>query len=320
MSMTVVTLTPNPSLDLTYRVEDLAIGTVQRAENVTVEAGGKGVNVTRNLTRNGVSSKAVFPVGMADGERFTSLLSEYEIVRVPIRESVRMNLSIVEPGGVVTKINAPGPVLSPVEVELLVEETALAVRGARWLALCGSIPPGFDPEVYPRLVALAKEAGCRVAVDTSGDPFAEALKAGPDLVKPNHEELAELVGRTLTTFGDVLEAAGEVREMGVAKVLVSLGPDGAILSEEGGTYHAETPPLTPRSTVGAGDSLLSGFLAGGGSGEKGVAWGVAWGAAAAGIPGTGGPEPGDLRLDEVIVSESVDAKRTLKDVAVVAKT
>ncbi|MGI8649472.1 MAG: 1-phosphofructokinase [Rubrobacter sp.] len=318
--MTIVTLTPNPSLDLTYRVDDLAVGAVQRAENVTVEAGGKGVNVTRNLTRNGVASRAVFPVGMTDGERFTSLLSDYEVVRVPIRESVRMNLSIVEPGGVVTKVNAPGPALSPAEVELLVEETVRSAEGARWLALCGSIPPGFDPGVYPRLIALAKQAGCCVAVDTSGEPFAEALKAGPDVVKPNHEELAELVGRTLTTFGDVVEAADEVREMGVARVLVSLGPDGAILSEASGVYHAETPSFTPRSTVGAGDSLLSGFLAGGGAGLEALVWGVAWGAAAAKIPGTGGPTPEDLRTGEVIVSESVDPERILKDEAVVLKT
>lgn len=318
--MTIVTLTPNPSLDLTYRVGDLTVGAVQRAENVTVEAGGKGVNVTRNLARNGVGSRAVLPVGMADGERFTALLSDYEIVRVPIRESVRMNLSVVEPGGVVTKINAPGPSLSPAEVELLVEETARAVEGARWLALCGSLPPGFEPSVYPRLIALAKRAGCRVAVDTSGEPFVEALKAAPDVVKPNHEELAELVGRTLTTFGDVLEAAGEVRELGVAKVLVSLGPDGAILAEESGTYHAETPPFTPRSAVGAGDSMLSGFLAGGGAGAKALAWGVAWGAAAAKIPGTGGPTPDDLRLDEVMVSESVDSERPLKEEAGALKT
>ncbi|WP_119068433.1 1-phosphofructokinase family hexose kinase [Rubrobacter indicoceani] len=318
--MTIVTLTPNPSLDLTYRVEDLAVGAVQRAENVTVEAGGKGVNVTRNLMRNGVSSRAVFPVGLADGERFTALLSEYDIVRVPIREGVRMNLSIVEPGGVVTKINAPGPHLSRAEVELLIEETERVVQKTGWLALCGSVPPGFAPGTYARIVRLAKRAGCLVAVDTSGAPFAEALKAGPDVVKPNHEELAELVGRTLTTFGDVLEAAEEVRELGAAKVLVSLGPDGAILAEKSGAYHAETPPFTPRSTVGAGDSLLSGFLAGGGAGEKGVAWGVAWGAAAAKIPGTGGPTPEDLRLDEVTVSESVDAGRVLRDEAVVMKT
>lgn len=320
--MSIVTLTPNPSLDLTYRVEDLTIGAVQRAENVTVEAGGKGVNVTRNLTRNGVESRAVFPVGMSDGERFTSLLSGYEIVRVPVRQSVRMNLSLVEPGGVVTKINAPGPELSPAESELLIEETLRAAEetGAAWVALCGSLPPGLEAEFYSRVVKLARDAGCRVAVDTSGEPFAEALKAGPDVVKPNHEELAELVGRTLTTFRDVVEAAGEVREMGVAKVLVSLGPDGAILCEEAGTYHAETPPFTPRSTVGAGDSMLSGFLAGGGEGVKGLSWGVAWGAAAAKIPGTGGPTPKDLRLDEVISSESVEAGRVLKDEAVVMKT
>lgn len=307
------TVTPNPSLDLTYRVGKLVHGAVQRAGEVSVEAGGKGVNVSRNLVRNGVSSRAVVPIGRAEGEKFLSLLEGVEVVRVPISEDVRMNLSLVEDGGVVTKINAPGPTLSEAEIEALVAETADAAKDAEWLAVCGSLPTGTDPELYARLVGVAREAGSRVAADTSGEPLRAAIAAGPDLVKPNHEELAELVGRKLENFGDVLEAAKEVRAAGVANVLVSLGPDGAMLVGEEGAFHAETPPFVVKSTVGAGDSLLSGYLAAGGSGEKSLIAAVAWGAAAAKLPGTAGPGPEDLDIESVIFNENMDLRRPLED-------
>ncbi|MGH3087527.1 MAG: 1-phosphofructokinase family hexose kinase, partial [Rubrobacteraceae bacterium] len=239
--------------------------------------------------------------------------SGFEVVRVPISEDVRMNLSLVEPGGVGTKINAPGPTLSKEEMELLTKETANTAKGSEWLAVCGSLPTGTDPSLYAALVGVAREAGCRVAADTSGEPLRAAIEAGPDLVKPNHEELAELVGRKLKNFGDVLEAAKEVRAAGVGAVLVSLGPDGAILVGEEGAFHAETPPFTPKSTVGAGDSLLSGFLAAGGSGEESLVEAVAWGAAATKLPGTTGPGPEDINRNEVSLSEGLDPRRPLED-------
>lgn len=307
------TVTPNPSLDLTYRVGSLVHGAVQRACEVSVEAGGKGVNVSRNLVRNGVASRAVVPVGWAEGERFLSLLSGFEVVRVPISEDVRMNLSLVEPGGVVTKINAPGPRLSAAEIEVLVEETANAAKGSEWLAVCGSLPAGTDARLYATLVEVAREAGCRVAADTSGESLRSALESEPDLIKPNHEELAELVGRRLETFGDVLEAAKEVRAAGVGSILVSLGPDGAILISDDGAFHAETPPFVPESTVGAGDSLLSGFLAAGGFGEEALVEAVAWGAAATKLPGTAGPGPEEIKREEVKVNEAIDMRRPLED-------
>ncbi|MBA2693816.1 MAG: 1-phosphofructokinase [Rubrobacter sp.] len=307
------TVTPNPSLDLTYRVGSLEHGAVQRAEEVSVEAGGKGVNVSRNLVRNGVASRAIVPVGWAEGERFLSLLSGFEVIRVPISEDVRMNLSLVEPGGVVTKINAPGPRLSAAEIEILVEETANAAKDTEWLAVCGSLPAGTSPGLYATLVEVAREAGCRVAADTSGESLRSSIEAEPDLIKPNHEELAELVGRKLKTFGDILESAKETRAAGVGSILVSLGPDGAMLIEEAGTYHAETPPFVVKSTVGAGDSLLSGFLAAGGSGEAALVEAVAWGAAAAKLPGTTGPAPEEIKRGEVKVSEAIDMRRPLAD-------
>lgn len=313
----ILTLTPNPSLDLTYGLDRLLRGEVQRAGSMSVEAGGKGINVSRNLVANGRPSRAVAPVGGPSGEQFLSLLegAGMDLVRVPVAGAVRMNVSLVEGGGVGTKINALGPRLSGDELDRLLEEMAEAGKDAEWLAVCGSLPPGAPEDLYARAVALGREAGCRVAVDSSGPSLAAALKERPDLIKPNQEELAELVGRRLDNFGEVLEAAEEVRASGVGNVLVSLGADGALLIDEEGALHADTPPFVPASTVGAGDALLAGFLfAEGEAGgrEARLVEAVAWGAAAARLPGSRGPGPGDLEREAVRLHEELDVKRALK--------
>jgi 1-phosphofructokinase len=309
------TLTPNPSLDLTYELPGkLLRAVVQRAASVSVEAGGKGINVSRNLVANGAPSRAVAPIGGPSGEQFLSLLEgmEVELVRVPVAGPVRINTALAERSGALTKINAGGPTLSEEEIERLLAETAAAARGAIWLAACGSLPPGAPDDLLARVVVAAHEAGCMAAADSSGAPLAATLKAGPDLIKPNAEELAELVGKPLATFGDVLAAAKEACARGAKSVLVSLGADGAILLNEDGALHAQTPPFVPRSTVGAGDALLAGFLAAGGEGESALIEAVAWGAAAARLPGSRGPTPGDLDREAVSLHTDFDLGRELK--------
>lgn len=314
----ILTLTPNPSLDLTYELDELTRGEVQRAGSMSVEAGGKGINVSRNLIANGADSRAVAPVGGPSGEQFLSLLegSGIDLVRVPVEEPVRMNVGVVENEGVVTKINAAGPRLSEEELDRVLTETTSAAQGAAWLAACGSLTPDAPTDFFARVVAVGREAGCRVAVDSSGPPMQAALEEGPDLIKPNLEELSEIVGRDLATFGDVLEAAKEVRAGGVGTVLVSLGADGAVLLDEEGALHADTPPFTPRSTVGAGDSLLAGFLfaaeSRAGDRKAALTEAVAWGAAAARLPGSRGPAPEDLDRGAVNLHTDFDMERKLK--------
>lgn len=324
MSGFVVTLTPNPSLDLTYELGRLVHGEVQRANEASVEAGGKGINVSRSLVANGVPSRAVAPIGGPSGEQFLSLVAEsgMEVVGVPVDGAVRMNVSLVESGGVGTKINASGPRLSREELERLLDKTAEVAGGASWLVLCGSLPPGAPSDLHARAAIMGRESGCRVAVDTSGPPLGAVFETGadaaPDLIKPNLEELAELSGRELHTFGDVAGAAEDVRGRGVGTVLVSLGADGAILVDGEGFLHADTPPFTPASTVGAGDALLAGFLfrsleAGDAeSRQASLIEAVAWGAAATRLPGSRGPGPGDLDREAVSLHTDLDRERILK--------
>jgi 1-phosphofructokinase len=310
----IVTVTPNPSLDRTLEIAALARGSVHRATTIRVDAGGKGINVARALRANGEAVRAVVPIGGHEGDHLVDALGDLgiDVVPVPISAVVRTNISLVEPDGTVTKVNAPGPQLSAEETAALTTATIGAIDGVSWVAGCGSLPPGAPDELYARLATAAHAAGARIAIDTSGPPLVAALCAEPDLIKPNADELADLVGRALTTVGEVLAAIREVRDRGARTVVVSLGADGALLVDDDGSWHATTPPVTPRSNVGAGDSLVAGLLAGGGRGPSALLTGVAYGTAAVQLPGTSVPGPDDLDLAAVTVAEA-DPDRSLTE-------
>jgi 1-phosphofructokinase len=210
----------------------------------------------------------------------------------------------------VTKVNAPGPRLSNAEVEALLERAVVAADGAGWVVASGSLAPGTPADLYARLAAGVRAVGSRVAVDTSGPALESVLATGPDVLKPNEEELSEVTGVTPETLGDVVVAATELRSKGVKTVVVSLGSSGAVLVDGGHAFHAESGVIVPRSTVGAGDALLAGFLAAGGDGPDALAEGVAWGAAACVLPGTAVPGPADLQRDLVQI-HPVDPGRRL---------
>jgi 1-phosphofructokinase len=308
----IVTVTPNPSLDRTLEVDELRRGEVVRAQADRSDPGGKGVNVSRALVANGHASRAVLPLGGADGELLADLLQSLgiEVAAVPIADAIRSNVTVVEPDGTVTKLNAPGPQLSSAEVGALLDRAVAVTDGAAWVVGSGSLAPGTPDDLYGRLASSVRTVGARVAVDTSGAALERVLAAGPDVLKPNEEELSEVTGVIPETFGDVVFAANALRAKGVGTVLVSLGPHGAILVDDAGALHAESEVIVPRSTVGAGDALLAGFLAAGGEGPGALAEGVAWGAAACVLPGTAVPGPGDLQR-ELVQTHPVDPERPL---------
>jgi 1-phosphofructokinase len=303
----IVTLTPNPSLDRTAEIDELVRGAVLRVRAARVEPGGKGVNVARALVLNGHKTRAVLPSGGTEGAQLAALLTAQGIdpVLVPVAGAVRTNVSVVEPDGTTTKLNEPGPVLSAAEVDTLVAATLGAAEGAQWVVLSGSLPPGAPDDFYARIIRALRGSGARVVVDSSGSALIAALPAAPDVIKPNREELAEASGSDIRTMRDALHAAGELRRRGAGAVLVSLGPDGALLVDADGAVHGEGHAVR-RSTVGAGDALLAGFLAGGGAGAQALAEALAWGAAAVSLPGSRMPGPADLDRSAVDLHPHVD--------------
>ncbi|MFI8488646.1 1-phosphofructokinase [Streptomyces rubrogriseus] len=313
----ILTVTPNPSLDRTYEVPSLDRGEVVRATGERVDPGGKGVNVSRAVTAAGRRTVAVLPLGGAPGALVADLLDAQgiEVAAVPITGPTRSNIALAEADGVLTKINAPGPELTPVERELLLETVRRQSPGADWIACCGSLPRGLAPSWYADLVAGAHAAGVRIALDTSGPALLRALRERPDVVKPNAEELAEAVGRPLATVGDAVKAAEELRELGARSVLASLGADGQLLVDDAGTWFGTARVDAVRSNVGAGDSSLAGFLVAGGTGPGALASALAHGAAAVQLPGSVMPTPHDLDPAAVTVTAEVPVDRVLGEPA-----
>jgi 1-phosphofructokinase len=311
----IVTLTANPSVDRTIEVDALVRGAVLRARASRVDPGGKGVNVSRALAANGRKTCAVLPAGGWEGDQLAALLApeDVPVALVPVGGSIRANVSVVEPDGTVTKLNEPGPTLSEAELEAVSAVTVATAAGAGWVAASGSLPPGASVDFYARLTARLGAASVRVAVDTSGPPLAAALPARPDLVKPNREELAEATGLPVTTLGEAAAAADQLRRRGARTVLASLGADGALLVDDAGAVHGAAAVPRPRSAVGAGDAMLAGFLAGGGSGPDALAEALAWGAAATSLPGSRMPRPDDLDPSAVRISTRIDPDRPLKE-------
>ena len=316
----IVTFTANPSLDKTIGLDvPLARGEVHRAITVSEEAGGKGINVARCISYAGVP---VIPVlSFADGGflplvETAGVQAHARTVDGPYR--VRTNTAITERDGTTTKINELGPALSAAQVDAATALLLDDARGADWVVLSGSLPPGAPDDWYATLTPALKRLGCKVAIDTSGaalDAVIEALpSAAFDLVKPNSDELAQLTGGDAAAFeasaeaGEVsaiVEAGRALHARGIANVLVTLGAAGAVLVNAEGAWHSTTPKVTVLSTVGAGDSAVAGFVlaeAAGYSPDRCLANATAYGSAAAGLPGTSLPHPEVVHPDQVPVT------------------
>lgn len=300
----IITLTLNPAIDHTVELDGpLRRDTVQRARRGRRQAGGKGVNVARTLQLADVDTLAVVPAG--DDDPFLQLLDAEHLphLAVPISGTVRSNLALTEPDGTTTKINEPGPLLNGQEFGRLLDAVVEAARGADWLVLAGSLPPGAPPSAYATIVAAVRRAPQppRIALDTAGAPLREAIDGGVDLVKPNAHELAELLGGH---DGDRLEADPRLAmdgalgalTAGARAVLLTLGAHGAIYRDAEHALLAASPTITAISTVGAGDAALAGFLLArqeAASPQAALAQAVAHGAAAASLPGSDLPRRAD---------------------------
>jgi 1-phosphofructokinase len=314
----IVTVTPNPSIDRTVTLTaPLTRGAVHRVTSATSEAGGKGVNVARALTQAGVDAVALLPAPADDPLIAALQTSSVPFRSVPTTQPVRTNLAITEHDGTTTKLNEPGAELDPVAVDALTRAVLASADSASWVVLSGSLPPGFPENWYAHIVEQLAAYPCRVAVDTSDAPLTALVqsfgRAAPDLIKPNAEELAGVLGfspqalEAAVSQGDpepVVAAAQQLVDRGVGAVLATLGSVGAVLVDQNGSWLATPPPIVPRSTVGAGDASLAGYIradVGGAVPPKRLQMAVAYGSAAAALPGSAVPGPADIDLDGVRV-------------------
>jgi 1-phosphofructokinase len=270
----IITVTLNPALDLTYTLPDAAVNEVDvhRATRSTLEASGKGVNISRALHNAGLPTCAVLPAGGPAGRALVELLDDDGVSHRVTRQAgeTRINTSAVRPGGDTLKLNGPGATLTRDEQDSLLGETKQALEDACrtadatvWVAVCGSLPPAAGSELIVELVDLAHRYGAKCAVDASGDALAAALGAGADLLAPNRFELAE-VSASVPSSGAVDELADAALALSLqtgTALLISLGPHGALYTDGRQALHGSGPALIPVNTAGAGDALLAGWLA-----------------------------------------------------------
>ena len=261
------TVTLNPSLDEWVELDRLRPGRLNRATHFRRYPGGKGINVSRVVRELGGQTCAYGVVGGDDGRILRAMLARLGVPHrfVHVAGCTRNNYKLVSraPRGL-TEINAPGPRVTPAILARLAGSLTGAVRRVPLWALSGSLPPGCPATVYARWIRRLQRRGARVLLDTSGPALRAGLAARPWAIKPNRSEAEELLGRRLRTGHDEREAAQALLQRGPAVVMLSLGSDGALLASRqlAGVWRAEGPRVRVRSAVGAGDSLVGGFLLG----------------------------------------------------------
>lgn len=283
----VYTLTLAPSLDSATLTPQIYPEGKLRCTSPVFEPGGGGINVARAISHLGGKATAIFPAGGATGEHLIALLADEQVPTqsVNTRDWTRQNLHVhVETSGEQYRFVMPGAALSDNEFRQL-EEYVLAIDSGSLLVISGSLPPGVNVKKLTQLIVTAQQKGIRCIVDSSGEALTAALDIGNiELVKPNLKELSALVGRELTQPDDVRNAAREIVNKGKAlRVVVSLGPQGALAVDAEHCVQMVPPPIKSQSTVGAGDSMVGAMtlkLAEGATLEDMVRYGVAAGSAA----------------------------------------
>ncbi len=316
MNNVVLTLTPNPAVDVTYTVDGIHLGASHRVPTPLYRAGGKGLNVSRVAHQLGHPTLAVATVGGASGERFRAELTSSGIAHqlVPVAAATRSSIALVDTAADFTTsiFNESGAALSAAEWRALAAavvenlagvQTSDGVRRPGVLVGSGSLPEGAPADFYPALVALAHGAGVPAIIDTSGVGIVAAAKAGADLLKPNNHELMEAVGEK-----DLVAAARKLMDFGAKRVLVSVGEEGMLAfsaEQPGGWIQAKLAAPLLGNPTGAGDAAVSAAavaLANGVEDLRGILRrATSWSAAAVLMPGAGEISPRYAELAEQLI-------------------
>lgn len=279
----IFTITLNPSIDYVVEVESFQEGTINRAKETRYYPGGKGINVSRVLKRLGADTIALgYAAGFTGNFIKEKLIEEQVSVRLlEVEGHSRINVKLK--ADMETEINGTGPVVDDDGVKRLLEQLN-RLSSEDTVVLAGSIPSTVPSNIYETLILKCQERGAKVVLDTGGATLKALLPYKPFFIKPNHHELGDLFDVTIQSIDDVIHYAGKIHEQGVENVVVSMAGEGALLYTESGIYLAKAPKGDVKNSVGAGDSLVAGFLAGyvkSTNSQEALQYGIASGSATA---------------------------------------
>ncbi|WP_321312505.1 1-phosphofructokinase [Halarcobacter sp.] len=260
----VLTITLNPAIDQTANIDNFQIDKVNRVSNFQNDPGGKGINVAAYLAVSKLKVGATGFLGVDNPSLFKKLFRDLEIEDkfIYVSGSTRTNVKVVdESNQTVTDINQSGFEIDINRLEKL-EKVLFTSKQASWYVFSGSLPSGLGSDIYKRWIEKAHELGIKVALDASFEALKEAISTKPDLIKPNHHELMELVNKELSSIEEYIFEAKELVKKGIELVCISLGKDGALLINKDEVYYSKGKNVKVKTTVGAGDAMLSGLVLG----------------------------------------------------------
>lgn len=259
----IATITLNPAIDQTAFIPDFRVGEVNRVQFEQSDPGGKGINVASFLTDFGHKTLVTGFLGADNAEIFAQFfaLKHIEDCMIRLPGKTRVNVKIVDRVQArITDVNFPGQPVPEQEVEAFLRAVDDLTHLSDWFVISGSLPAGVPASIYKDLVTNLKAKGKLVVLDASGDAFRDGLQSGPYAVKANREELQEWLGQHLETETDILRAGQELLAKGIEYGLISMGAAGAIFIEGPDAVVARPPEVEVKSTVGAGDAMVAGFI------------------------------------------------------------
>lgn len=305
--MNIITITLNPAFDIHYEIEDFKPYKENYVSSILISAGGKGINVSRALLENNIDNTAYVILGRENASDFVSRLEKegFKFKAIYCEGRIRENITIHSSEGRETRISQDNFYLPPDILDKLLEELKKFVDENTILVFSGRIPKGLSTDRVISFLQELRAEGCLLAVDSNSFSMEELVCIRPWLIKPNEQEIETLIGSQVNTIEEAKEAAIEIHGMGIDNVIVSMGKEGAAMASAEWSGIVKAPSILPVSTIGAGDSMIAGFIGAyvQGVDKKGcLKNAVAFGTAACLTEGTAPPRCEDIqRIKQMMV-------------------
>lgn len=279
----IYTITFNPAIDYILEVDDFNLGRVNRSKNCYKYPGGKGINISRVLNNLQKNNCALGFIGGFTGKYLDDYLRDEGINTdfITVEGDTRINVKLKT--GIETEVNAQGPNITDMDLKKLYKKID-RLESTDFLVLAGNVQKTLSRDIYSRIQERCIKKNIKVVVDTTGEALVSTLEYKPFLIKPNHHELSQIFDVEIRGREEAIIYSKKLLELGAENIIVSMGGEGAVLVSKEGVYHGEAPKGLVKNSVGAGDSLIAGFLANYSNSEdivEAFRWGIAAGSATA---------------------------------------